>query len=235
MENLAKAVLAVMKEVKGIEKNTTVGSGNFSYKGVSDYDAKQAYNKAMTKHGLCILPLDVDDNIKESNWMEGNRFKRNIFCSVTTKYRLLHESGESEIICGYGHGIDTADKAAGKATTYALKYALFYTFMTPTGKIDDTDTTHSNNVEAPNPNGKPPYPVKNYEKGAKSLYGGVISIADIEKKYTVSESCKSVLLALVANLERMQLELEAQGERDSAQTKEEKQAQNQDLKQEHGQ
>ena len=33
------------------------------------------------------------------------------------------------------------DKSAGKATTYALKYALLYLFMVPTGKIDDADKT----------------------------------------------------------------------------------------------
>jgi hypothetical protein len=152
MENLAKAIIAVMKEVEGIEKSMTVGSGGYSYKGVSDYEVKQAYKKAMVKHGLCILPIGVKDNLKESNWMEGNKFKRNVFCSVETKYLLLHTSGESQILTGYGHGIDTGDKAAGKATTYALKYALLYTFMTPTGKILDSDNDHSEELAAPKPN-----------------------------------------------------------------------------------
>jgi hypothetical protein len=30
-----------------------------------------------------------------------------------------------------------------------MKNALLYTFMTPVGKIDDTDTTHSNEIESP--------------------------------------------------------------------------------------
>ena len=36
MENLAKAVLAVMTEVKGIDTTMTVGNGSISYKGVTD-------------------------------------------------------------------------------------------------------------------------------------------------------------------------------------------------------
>ena len=52
-------------------------------------------------------------------------------------------------IAGYGHGVDPQDKGAGKATTYALKNALLYTFLTPVGKIDDTDTTHSNDIAPP--------------------------------------------------------------------------------------
>ena len=43
---------------------------------------------------------------------------------VKTKYLLLHESGESLELAGYGHGIDSQDKGAGKATTYAMKNAL---------------------------------------------------------------------------------------------------------------
>ena len=60
-----------------------------------------------------------------------------------------NNNGESEEIVGYGHGVDTQDKGAGKATTYALKYALLYTFMVPTGKIDDADNEHSETKEIP--------------------------------------------------------------------------------------
>ena len=66
----------------------------------------------------------------------------------------MHESGESIEICGYGHGIDPQDKAAGKAQTYALKNALLYTFLTPVGAIEDTDTTHSDTIPVPQPKPK---------------------------------------------------------------------------------
>jgi len=47
--------------------------------------------------------------------------------------------------------VDSQDKGAGKATTYALKYALLYTFLIPTGKIDDADNSHSDETPAPPP------------------------------------------------------------------------------------
>lgn len=150
MKSLAKAVLAVMKDVKGVEKSMTVGSGNYQYKGVSDYEVKKIYNKSMTENGLCILPIDVEDDVDINRYTDQyGKQKMNVFTRVKSKYLLLHESGESQELAGYGHGVDTGDKAAGKATTYALKYALLYTFMTPTGAIDDSDTTHSNDHEAP--------------------------------------------------------------------------------------
>jgi len=157
MENLAKAVIAVMKEVKGVEKNLNVGTGNYSYKGVSDQEVKQIIGQAMAKNGLCILPLEVDPTIHIERWEEEQTYnnkttikqKKSILTEVKTKYLLLHESGESQVIAGYGHGEDTMDKSAGKSTTYALKYTLLYTFLTPTGNIDDADKEHSEEKPTP--------------------------------------------------------------------------------------
>jgi len=70
---------------------------------------------------------------------------------VKARFLLTHSlTNESIEIVGYGHGIDSQDKSAGKATTYALKNALLYSFLVPTGHIDDTDKTHSDNIEVPN-------------------------------------------------------------------------------------
>ena len=112
----------------------------------------------MTKHGLCILPISIEPDTKVERWVEetqwGPKQKQSIFCAVKTKYLLMHESGESIEICGYGHGIDPQDKASAKAQTYALKNALLYTFMTPVGAIEDTDTTHSDTIPVPQPKPK---------------------------------------------------------------------------------
>lgn len=151
--NLAKAVIAVMKAVKGIDKSMTVGTGTNSYKGVSDKDVKNAVGKAMEDNGLCLLPIAVDAKTQIDRWEETNQYgtksKQSVLTEVTTKYLLLHESGESVELAGYGHGIDSQDKAAGKATTYALKNTLLYSFLVPTGTIDDTDTEHSDSKPVP--------------------------------------------------------------------------------------
>ncbi len=147
---LAKAIIKVMQDVKSIDKSMTVGSGSYSYKGVADKEVKQVYNKSMSDNGLCILPIGVSDITDVHRYVDQySKPKMNVFTKVKTKYLLLHSSGESQEIAGYGHGIDSGDKGAGKATTYALKYALLYTFMTPTGNIDDSDSKHSEEIEQP--------------------------------------------------------------------------------------
>lgn len=156
--NLYAAIIKVMREVKGIEKNLSVGTGNSSYKGVADKDVKEAVGKAMEANGLAILPIGITPSVTIERWEETSQYgnnppqtkmKQSVFTEVQTKYLLIHESGESEEIVGYGHGVDSQDKSAGKATTYALKYALLYAFMVPTGKIEDADNTHSDEKDTP--------------------------------------------------------------------------------------
>lgn len=162
MKEISKAILGVMSDIKGIDKSMTVGSGSYSYKGVSDQVVKEILQPAMIKHELSIVPIDVQAKVTTERWEEtykgDTKQKQSTFTEVTTKYLLLHSSGESIELAGYGHGVDTQDKGAGKATTYALKYALLYTFLIPTGKIDDADTTHSDDVEVPKINNKADLP-----------------------------------------------------------------------------
>ena len=145
--NLVQATIKVMADVKGIDKTMTIGSGENSYKGVSDQEVKKIIGTSMEQNGLAIFPIGVEEttniDIYDDQW---KKRKQNIFTKVVTKYLLCHESGEFIEIVGYGHGVDSQDKSAGKATTYALKYALLYMFMIPTGKIDDADKTHSDEL-----------------------------------------------------------------------------------------
>ncbi len=152
--NLVQAVLNVMDAVKNIDKNLNVGAGGSSYKGVADKDVKQALGKAMKDNGLIAIPISIEPTLRIDRWEEdagkyGIKQKQSVFTEVLTKYKLIHISGESMEIVGYGHGVDSQDKSAGKATTYALKNALLYTFLVPTGAIDDTDTEHSESKPVP--------------------------------------------------------------------------------------
>ena len=149
MENLTKAVIKVMQTVKGIDKSMTVGTGSYSYKGVPDQEVKKVIGEAMAENGLAILPVNVQPTTRIERWEENGKIRQMIFTEVITEYLLLHVSGESVTLRGYGHGTDNQDKAAGKATTYALKYALLYSFLVPTGKIDDTDNEHSDSKPVP--------------------------------------------------------------------------------------
>tara|TARA_R110002051_G_scaffold325466_2_gene428022 strand:+ start:1311 stop:1982 length:672 start_codon:yes stop_codon:yes gene_type:complete len=192
---IAKAIQAVMKSVKGMEKNSRVGGTSSSaYNGTKDQDVKEVFNTALEENGLCIMPIDIQEETIVERWEEVDKWskstpkdmksKQSIFTKVKVKYLLLHESGESIELAGYGHGVDPQDKGAGKATTYALKNCLLYTFLTPVGKIDDTETTHSNDIATPQPAITKPaikdwLTEENFNKALKSDELGVTTTLDI--------------------------------------------------------
>jgi len=154
MEELIKAVNSVMNEAKSVSKNSNVGFGKSSYKGVKDLDVKQTLQPLMAKHGLAMFQTSLDVKTSTETWEESyngqSKRKKQVFTEVIAKYRLMHSSGQYMDLEGVGHGVDTQDKSVGKAQTYALKMILLYTFLVPTGEIDDTDTTHSNDYDVPN-------------------------------------------------------------------------------------
>lgn len=186
-ENLAQAVIQVMQEVKSIEKNMQIGEGKYSYKGIADKDVKYQIGSAMERAGLCILPIGIDPEIRIDRWQDGARWKQSILTEVKTEYLLLHESGESQKIIGYGHGIDAQDKSAGKATTYALKNALLYAFMVPTGTIDDADKTHSNNIAVPASKPLRKLTDAQFEKGMEAIDKGDYTAEEMRGEFQLTE------------------------------------------------
>jgi len=177
---LYKAIAGVMADVKNIDKSMTVGEGRNSYKGVSDKDVKLVIGQAMQKHGLIMIPKSYETNLNIERWEEnsqyGNKQKQSVFIEAKCVYSLIHvETGQEVEIPAYGHGIDSQDKAAGKATTYAMKYALLYSFLVPTGSIDDADKEHSDSKEvpkAPQAKAKPAITSDRFAKALEAIQGG---------------------------------------------------------------
>jgi len=153
MKELITAVNAVMAEAKSISKNSNVGTGRSSYKGVKDIDVKALLQPLMQKNQLAIFQTGMEVMTEHEVWEQDYnghaQRKKQVFTEVKSKYLLMHSSGQSVELAGLGHGIDSQDKGAGKAQTYALKMVLIYTFLVPVGDIDDTDNTHSNEYEVP--------------------------------------------------------------------------------------
>lgn len=149
--NLVDAINYVMLKAKNVEKSLTVGTGNNSYAGVSDKDVKELLQPLLAEAGLIIVPTNIEPTVTIDRWDEINNYngrevirkKMRVLTESKVSYKIQHRNGESLDLMSYGHGIDAQDKSAGKSTTYALKFLLLYTFLIPTGAIDDADTKHS--------------------------------------------------------------------------------------------
>lgn len=207
---LHSAIINVMNEVKSIDKAMTIGTGRHSYSGVADKDVKLIIGQSMAKNGLTCFPVDIQPTVTINEWEQEyqgtmNR-KQSIFTEVICKYQITHaESDESIVIAGYGHGVDPQDKSAGKATTYALKNALLYTFLVPTGAIDDTDKTHSKDIQTPQTPIKTPAKILEYvnsdqfKNAKKFVKDGNATVDKIKKKYKLTNEQESELKKIEKN------------------------------------
>jgi hypothetical protein len=144
----------------------------------------------MARAGLVILPTEIEPKVTVERWNEetnyGPKVKQSVFTEVKTKYLLIHESGESMEIVGYGHGVDSQDKSAGKATTYALKYALLYAFMVPTGTIDDADAKHSDDQQTPSKKQK--LTDEQFTRACQKIAVNEYSIGELKKEFALTQT-----------------------------------------------
>jgi len=216
MKALIEAVNTVMSQVESVDKSMTIGAGVSTYKGVSDKDVKLLFNRAMRENGLAIFTTKIEPSTTVTTWDEEDSWskstpkavkrKQSVFTEVLVTYELHHVGGDKIQLQGYGQGIDPQDKAAGKATTYALKYALLYNFLVATGSIDDADTTHSNDIETPQKKTSAPVqqtsaPVKTpllpntpeWIKAVEYLQKDGATIAQVKVKHTLTTANELLL------------------------------------------
>lgn len=134
--NVFQRMNAVMQKVKYLCKDDKVEFKTTKYKAISEEKVTTAVRTAMVEEGLVIFPV------------EQHRERVGQITSVDTTYRLQNIDNPDDYIfvVSSGDGADTQDKGAGKAMTYAFKYALLRTFAIPTG--EDPDKISSAELDA---------------------------------------------------------------------------------------
>jgi hypothetical protein len=136
-KTLVDAQLAVMADVPYLQKRT---SNELKYTFASEADLIRAVRGAMIDHGLTITPIGAEPVYDGSQVAKSGREMPHIRLRLT--YRFSHVSGESVDVETIGEALDPSDKAANKAMTIGMKYALRQFFLIETG--DDPDAVAHN-------------------------------------------------------------------------------------------
>ena len=146
--NIYQRMLAITAELSAVAKNLSVGEGRSSYKAVGEADVLAAVKPLEEKYGVYSYPSSrqiVDTNVMTStSTYQGNtKETHKLFMRVETVYRFVNVDKPEEFIevTTYGDGVDSQDKAPGKAMTYGDKYALLKAYKIITG--DDPDQNKS--------------------------------------------------------------------------------------------
>ena len=150
--NIFQRMSAITNEINKVAKNLSVGTGKSAYKAVGEADVLAAVKPAEEKYGVYSYPYDreiIETAIltTTSEWDGKVTEKKNQFLRMRTVYRFVNIDNKDEYIdiTTFGDGVDSQDKAPGKAMTYADKYALLKAYKIITG--DDPDQKYSDDMK----------------------------------------------------------------------------------------
>lgn len=147
--NIYEKMSRITSEIKNVNKNLEVGVGKNKYKATGEADVLKAVKELEEKYRIYSYPSSrkiVDREILENKkeYDNGTTLTNNqIFMRLEIIYKFVNIDNPQEYIeiITYGDGIDTQDKAPGKAMTYGDKYALMKAYKIITG--DDPDQNES--------------------------------------------------------------------------------------------
>jgi hypothetical protein len=154
--NIYEKMSAITIDINKVAKNLKVGVGQSQYKAVGEADILEAVKPVEAQHGIYSYPASRKV-IKEAEYTTTSEYngkvteRTSLFLRIETVYRFVNVENPEEYIdiIGYGDGVDTQDKAPGKAMTYSDKYCLMKAYKIETG--DDPDQKGSEPMKPTKP------------------------------------------------------------------------------------
>jgi len=143
--NIYEKMQAITSELSAVAKNLEVDMGKNSYRAVGEADVLAAVKPLEKKHGVYSYPTTREEIHQDTYTDKYDKMK--FFLRLKTVYRFINIEKPDEYIdiTTYGDGVDSQDKAPGKAMTYADKYALLKAYKIITG--DDPDQKASEDLQ----------------------------------------------------------------------------------------
>ena len=152
--NIYEKLSAITAELSAVAKNLQVGEGRTSYKAVGEADVLAAVKPLEAKYKVYSYPCSrkvIDSDIMTvTKTYNGNTTEtQKLFMRVETIYRFVDTEKPEDFIeiTTYGDGVDSQDKACGKAMTYADKYALLKAYKIITGEDPDQHKSEEGSFE----------------------------------------------------------------------------------------
>lgn len=143
--NIYEKMSAIVNELGTVAKNLNVDLGKGkNYKAVQEKDVLDAIKPLEEKYRVYSYPKErkvIDNSILEKEASYG--ITKSLYMRIETVYEFVNIDKPEEKITmvSYGDGIDTGDKAPGKAMTYSDKYSLLKAYKVATGDDPDKDAS----------------------------------------------------------------------------------------------
>lgn len=147
--NIYEKMSLITEEMGIVEKNLKVQVNQTnSYKAVSERDILDNVKPLEKKYRVYSYPterkvIENDTLVKETEYNGKITRTNTLYMRLEITYRFVNIDKPEEFIDikTYGDGLDTGDKAPGKAMTYGDKYALMKAYKISTGDDPDKDAS----------------------------------------------------------------------------------------------
>jgi hypothetical protein len=135
---LLERINEVRKSISYIQKDRSVSTGGGSYKAVTHDTVTAMVRPAMIEHGIVCWPslvesaaMPKEDGAKQFRYLATYDFT----------FANIEDATDCLVIRIEAHAMDNADKAPGKALSYAKKYAMLKLFEIESG--DEEESRHN--------------------------------------------------------------------------------------------
>lgn len=139
--NLYQRINEVRKEISYVQKDKSVSTGSGgSYKAVTHDQVTAMVRTHMVKHGIVSYPVLVESQSMpkevDANMQTAKQFRYE--ATYDFNFVNMDDPNDKIVIRIQAHAMDNADKAPGKAISYAKKYALLKLFEIETGEDEES-------------------------------------------------------------------------------------------------
>jgi hypothetical protein len=133
--NLLQRINEVRKGIDYIQKDKSVSTGGGSYRAVTHDTVTAMVRAHMVEHGIVVWPFLVDSqSMPKEDGSKQFRYQ----ATYDFTFANIEDAADQVIIRIEAHAMDNADKAPGKALSYAAKYALLKVFNIETGEDEES-------------------------------------------------------------------------------------------------
>jgi hypothetical protein len=138
--NLLQRINEVRKGIDYIQKDKSVSTGGGSYRAVTHDTVTAMVRAHMVEQGIVMWPFLVESQSMpfevNADMVRAKQFRYEATYDFT--FANIEDAADQIIIRIQAHAMDNADKAPGKALSYAAKYALLKLFNIETGEDEES-------------------------------------------------------------------------------------------------
>lgn len=138
--NIYQKINEVRKVIKYVQKDKLVSTGQSGYKAVTHDMVTAMVRPAMVEQGIICYPVLVESVMNPPTVDKDMNVSKQMRYEATYDFHFVNEENPEDklTIRIQAHAMDNADKAPGKALSYAKKYAVLKLFEIETGEDEES-------------------------------------------------------------------------------------------------